>query len=54
MELVVTGHLLDEHAAAVILEDDEMPNQVKEAALVENAFEHQWWREHRFERLDSV
>ena len=40
VELVVAGHLLDELAAAQILEDDEVPDQVEEAALLEDAFEH--------------
>ena len=39
VELVVAGHLLDERAAARVLEHDEVAHQVEEAPLVEHALE---------------
>ena len=39
MELVVAGHLLDELAAAFVLEDDEVPEQFEEPRLLEHAFQ---------------
>ena len=40
VELVIAGHLLDERAAAVVLEDDEVADQVEEPALLEHALDH--------------
>ena len=40
MELVVSRHLLDEVAAAVVLEDDEVANEGEEPLWCEHAFEH--------------
>ena len=44
MELVVAGHLLSKLAAATvscrIFKHDEIANQVEEAALFEDAFDH--------------
>ena len=40
MELVVAGHLLDELAAARVLEDDEVAQQVEEAPLLEHTLQH--------------
>ncbi len=39
VELMIPGHLLDDAPAAFILEHDEVPHQIKEASLVEHAFE---------------
>ena len=39
VELVVPGHLLDQGAAAVVLEHDEVANQRQQPAPVEDAFE---------------
>ena len=39
VELVVAGDLLDEPAAALVLEDDEMPKQLQEPAVLEDALE---------------
>ena len=39
VELVVARHLLDELAAARVLEHDEVPDQIEEAALLEHAFQ---------------
>jgi hypothetical protein len=46
MELMVTGHLLGHGSATRVLEDDEMPDQIKQAALVEDPIEHhlQLWQ----------
>ena len=40
MELVVPRHLLDELARALILEDDEVPQQIEKPPLVEHPFEY--------------
>ena len=40
MVLVVSRHLLDQRTAAVVLEDDEVVQQRKEAARLEDAFQH--------------
>ena len=39
VELMVTRHLLDELAAAQVLEDDEMPQQIEEATLIEHTLD---------------
>ena len=39
VELVVAGHLLDELAAAVVLEDDEVADEVEKPPLLEDALE---------------
>ena len=39
MVLVIAGHLLDEDPAAGVLEDDEVPDQVQEPPLVEDALQ---------------
>ena len=40
MKLVVAGHDLDEFAASVVLEHDEVPNQRKKTAVLANALKH--------------
>ena len=37
---MVAGHLFDEGATACVLEDHEVPDEVKQAARVEDAFKH--------------
>ncbi len=50
MELVIARHLLGQDAAAHVLEDDEVADQIQEPALVKNAFQdhlqlrHPLWR----------
>ena len=40
MELVVAGYLLDKDSPALIFEDEEVPQEVQETALVEDSAEH--------------
>ena len=40
VELVVPGHLLDEFPAAVVVEDDEVPDQGQEVAPVADSFQY--------------
>ena len=40
MKLVIARHLLDQRAAAVVLEHDEVPNEREEAARLEDALQH--------------
>ena len=40
VKLMIARHLLDELAATRILEHDEVPHQIEEAALLEHTFEH--------------
>ena len=40
MELVVPGHLLDQLAAAVVVEDDEVPDQGQEAVRLADTLQH--------------
>ena len=40
VKLVVAGHLLDELAAPVVVEDDEVPEQGQEVALTADSFQH--------------
>ena len=47
MELVVARHLLNELAAALVLEDDEVADQVQEPALVEDASQQHLQLQHR-------
>jgi hypothetical protein len=39
VELVIPGHLLDEPAAAIVLEDDEIAQQVEEPDRIEDPFQ---------------
>ena len=40
VELVIPGHLLDQRAAAVVVEDDEVADQGEEAARLKDALQH--------------
>jgi len=40
VELMVTGHFLGHASAARVLEDDEIPHEVKQSPLVKDPFEH--------------
>jgi len=40
MELVIPGHLLGQLAAAIVLEDDEVPDQGQEPLALAHPFEH--------------
>jgi hypothetical protein len=40
VELVVACHLLDNRAAPIVLEDDEVPQHIDETAPVEDTREH--------------
>ena len=40
MELVVAGHLLDQLTAAVVVKDDEVPEQVQETIRMADSLQH--------------
>ena len=46
VKLVVAGHLLSDRSAAGILEDDEVPNEIEKAPLIEDTLDYdlKFWK----------